>query len=139
MCTSISYKANDHYFGRNLDLEYSYNETVVITPRNYSFSFRRAASLDVHFSMIGMAFVVDGYPLYYDATNEHGLSMAGLNFPTNADYKEPADGKENNTPFEFIPWILGRCKTVDEARMLLSGLNLINESFSEELPLSPLH
>ena len=139
MCTSISYKANDHYFGRNLDLEYSYNETVVITPRNYSFSFRRAASLDVHFSMIGMAFVVDGYPLYYDATNEHGLSMAGLNFPTNADYKEPADGKENITPFEFIPWILGRCKTVDEARVLLSGLNLINESFSEELPLSPLH
>ena len=139
MCTTISYKAKNHYFGRNLDLEYSYNETVVVTPRNYSFAFRKKESIDAHYAMIGMAFVVNGYPLYYDATNEHGLSMAGLNFPANADYKEPADGKDNITPFEFIPWILCQCKTVDEARSLLAKINLINENFSRELPLSPLH
>ena len=27
-----------------------------------------------------MAFVSEGYPLYYDAVNEKGLGMAGLNF-----------------------------------------------------------
>lgn len=33
MCTAIRLTTRDHYFGRNLDLEYSYQETVAITPR----------------------------------------------------------------------------------------------------------
>lgn len=31
MCTAIRLTTRDHYFGRNLDLEYSYLETVAIT------------------------------------------------------------------------------------------------------------
>lgn len=139
MCTAATYKTKDHYFGRNLDYEYSYNETVTVTPRNYPFKFRRAGEMPSHYAMIGMAFVQNGYPLYYDATNEKGLSMAGLNFPGNADYKPEAPGKDNITPFEFIPWILGRCENVSEAREKLASLNLLNENFSEQLPLSPLH
>ena len=87
MCTAITYKTSDHYFGRNLDLEYSYKETVTITPRNYVFHFRKMGTIKSHFAMIGIAYIADGYPLYYDATNEKGLSVAGLNFPENADYK----------------------------------------------------
>lgn len=139
MCTAVTYKTKDYYFGRNLDLEYSYKETVTVTPRNYVFDFRRAGKIERHFAMIGMAYVVQGYPLYYDATNEKGLSMAGLNFPDNADYKIYAQGKDNITPFELIPWILGQCATVSEARELLSRINLLYENFSDELPLSPLH
>ena len=139
MCTAATYKTKDHYFGRNLDYEYSYNETVTVTPRNYPFKFRRAGEMPSHYAMIGMAFVQNGYPLYYDATNEKGLSMAGLNFPGNADYKPEAPEKDNITPFEFIPWILGRCENVSEAREKLASLNLLNENFSEQLPLSPLH
>ncbi|WP_330399440.1 linear amide C-N hydrolase [Agathobacter ruminis] len=37
MCTAITYSTKDHYFGRNLDLEFSYREEVTITPRNYPF------------------------------------------------------------------------------------------------------
>ncbi|MBR3834900.1 MAG: choloylglycine hydrolase [Lachnospiraceae bacterium] len=139
MCTAATYKTKDHYFGRNLDLEYSYKETVTITPRNYHFSFRGLKPLECHYAIIGMAYVVDNYPLYYDGTNEEGLSMAGLNFPDNAYYPHFQDGKDNVAPFEFIPWILGQCKNVDEARVKLENINLYNEPFSEELPLSPLH
>ncbi len=139
MCTAISYKTSDHYFGRNLDLERSYGECVVVTPRNFSFDFRRANTLSSHYSMIGMATVVDGYPLYYEATNEKGLSMAGLNFPDNADYKPYTEGRDNITPFELIPWMLGKCADTAEAKELLYGTNILNEAFSEELPLSPLH
>ena len=103
MCTAITYKTKDHYFGRNLDLEYSYKETVTVTPRNYVFDFRKMGKLESHFAMVGMAYIADGYPLYYDATNEKGLSAAGLNFPENADYKAYCDGKENVAPFELIP------------------------------------
>ena len=139
MCTAATYTTKDHYFGRNLDLEFSYNETVTVTPRNYPFQFRKVKALESHYAMIGMAFVVDNYPLYYDATNEKGLSMAGLNFPENADYKQEAEGKDNVTPFEFIPWILGQCSTIKEVKELLGRINLININFSEKLPLSPLH
>ena len=139
MCTAVTYRTKDHYFGRNLDLEYSYQETVTVTPRNYPFVFRKMGKLESHYAMIGMAYVSQGYPLYYDATNEKGLSMAGLNFPENADYKPFCPDKDNVAPFELIPWILGQCATVDEAQVLLQRVNLLEESFSPELPLSPLH
>ncbi len=139
MCTAVSYKTKDHYFGRNFDLEFSYHETVTITPRNAAFHFRRMGAMEKHFAMIGMAYVVEDYPLYYDAVNEKGLGMAGLNFPGLADYKPEAEGKDNIASFEFIPWILGQCATVAEARVLLSRMNLAKINFSEQLPASPLH
>lgn len=139
MCTAITYNTRDHYFGRNLDYEFSYQETVTITPRNYPLTFRHVPGLERHYAMIGMAFVVGDYPLYYDATNEKGLSMAGLLFSGNADYKPMAADRENVAPFEFIPWLLGQCGDLREARELLSRVNLLAEDFSPELPASPLH
>lgn len=139
MCTTVSFLTKDHYFGRNLDLEYSYIETVAITPRNYPLKFRKKETLKTHYAMIGIAYVHEGYPLYYDATNEKGLSMAGLNFPKYADYKPEASEKDNIAPFEFIPWILSQCATIAEAMTLLERLNPLEEHYSRELPLSPLH
>ena len=139
MCTAASFKTRDHYFGRNLDLEYSYHETVTITPRDFPFHFRKMGLIAHHYAMIGMAFVAQDYPLYYDATNEKGLSMAGLNFPGNACYFPEAEGKDNVAPFELIPWILCQCETVAQARALLSKMNLMKMDFSAQLPASPLH
>lgn len=139
MCTAVSLQVKDHYFGRNLDLEGSFGESVAITPRNYPFFFRTKETLNEHYAMIGMAHMDHGYPLYYEGTNEKGLSMAGLNFPGNADYKPLQSDKDNITPFELIPWILGQCANVKEAEGLLSRLNVYKENYSEQLPLSPLH
>lgn len=139
MCTAATYQTKDHYFGRNLDLDFSYAETVVITPRNVPLPFRRMRTLENHYAMIGMALIAEDYPLYYDATNEKGLSMAGLNFPGNTDYKPEAAGLDNIAPFEFIPWILGQCADLTEARELLARINLAEIHFSDKLPLSPLH
>ncbi|EHA3993834.1 choloylglycine hydrolase family protein [Enterococcus faecalis] len=139
MCTAITYTTKDHYFGRNFDYEISYKEVVTIVPRNYRLEFRKVPNLDTHYAMIGIAAGIVDYPLYYDATNEKGLSMAGLNFAGYADYKTFEEGKVNVSPFEFIPWILGQCSTVDEAKKLLETMNLVFINFSETLPLSPLH
>lgn len=139
MCTAISYKTKDHYFGRNLDLEYSYVESVTVTPRNYPFHFRKERDFPKHYAMIGMAYVQDDYPLYYDATNEKGLSMAGLSFPGNAVYLSEKNDKYNVAPFELIPWVLGQCQDVREAKELLEHTNLVKIAFSKELSLSPLH
>ena len=139
MCTAITYKTGDFYFGRNLDLDKSYGEGVTVTPRNYPFVFRNGQVLDKHYAMIGMAMVSDGYPLYFEATNEKGLSLAGLNFPGNAVYYPFAEGKENIAPFELIPWLLGQCANMEEALDRLEKLNIWNMPFSADYPLSPLH
>lgn len=139
MCTAITFHSSDHYFGRNLDLEYSLNEQVVITPRDYPFHFRRTHALTHHFATVGMAIIEEGYPLYYDATNEKGLSIAGLNFPGNAVYHPYTQDKINIAPFELIPYILGQCETVTDALTILRKINLVSEDFSDEFRLSPLH
>lgn len=139
MCTAISFKTRNHYFGRNLDLEYSYHETVTLTPRHYPFHFRHVKAPARHLAIIGMAYVCEDYPLYYDAMNEAGLAMAGLNFPGNAFWKPFQGGKDNLSPFELIPWILGTCSSVEEASIALRKINALNEPFSDDLPLSPLH
>lgn len=139
MCTAITYKTKNHYFGRTLDLEYTYEEQVTVIPRNYEFQFRTKQPIKKHYAIIGMATVADNYPLYYEAVNECGLSMAGLNFPGNAHYFPVVEGKDNIAPFEFIPWILAQCKTIAEVRTKLTKINLCNIDFSVQLPLSPLH
>ncbi len=139
MCTAITFKADDFYFGRTLDLEYSYNETVTVTPRLYPFRFSNGTENKNHFAIIGMATVINDYPLYYEATNEKGLSMAGLNFPDNAKYFLKEKDKDNIAPFEFIPWMLSKCDSVQGAKFLLERLNLTDTAFSDEFPNSPLH
>ena len=111
MCTAATYKTKGFYFGRTLDYEFSYGEEITITPRNYPIPFRHMGTLTSHYAIIGMAHIADNYPLYYDAMNEKGLGMAGLNFVGNAAYAEPVDGMQNVAQFEFIPWILSRCAT----------------------------
>lgn len=139
MCTASDYITDNHYFGRNFDYEISYNERVTITPRNYEFCFRKIDDIKTHYAIIGITAGIDGYPLYYDACNEKGLAMAGLNFAGNAVYREFEEDMVNITPFELIPYILGSADSVSEARKLLDEINLININFADELPLSPLH
>ena len=140
MCTAATYKTKDFYFGRTLDYEFSYGDEITITPRNYPFHFRHSDKApDSHYAIIGMAHVAGDYPLYYDAINEKGLGMAGLNFVGNAVYAEPVSDKENVAQFEFIPWILSQCATLKEARQRLSTMNLTNTQFSENFPCAQLH
>lgn len=164
MCTAVSYVTKDHYFGRNLDYEFSYEESVVITPRNYDFSFCGGSTFEKnvlnkekgksdggkadncvkvpgqHYAMIGVAYVVNEYPLYYDAVNEKGLGMAGLLFSGNAVYSNmKAADKDNIASFEFIPWVLGQCANVEEAKKLLGNVHLMDWEFAKELPPTPLH
>lgn len=144
MCTAATYTTKNHYFGRNLDYEFSYGENITIAPRNFPFKFRHVAPSSSHFALLGVAYVTpdpDGndFPLFYDAINEKGLGMAGLNFVGNAVFHPAVDGEANIAQFELIPWILGQCSTVAEARTLFEKMNFVNTPFSTQLPPSELH
>ena len=139
MCTAATYRTKDFYFGRTLDYECNYGEEVTITPRNYPFAFRHMGEVKTHYAIIGMAHVAADYPLYYDAINEKGLGMAGLNFVGNAKYQEVEQGRENVAQFEFIPWILSQCSSVTEAKEKLGRMNLVGTTFNEYFPAAQLH
>ncbi len=136
MCTAISDGA---LFGRTLDLEYSFREKVVITPRNFTFHFVNEGNITARYAMIGVAHISRGVPLYYDAMNEAGLCIAALNFPDNAVYFKPRANAHNVASFELIPWLLSKCRSVNEARELLERTNITDDSFSAELKTTPLH
>lgn len=139
MCTAVSYRTKDHYFGRTLDLEYSFDERVVIAPRNFKFNFKHIKEIKNHYAIIGMATVVDNYPLYYDAVNEKGLAIAGLRFPDYCIYNDVDDEKDNIASFELIPYILSKCKNVNEAKCLLESINITNDNFNDDYKSTPLH
>ncbi len=139
MCTAISFHARRHYFGRTLDLEYVYEEQVVITPRRFPLPYRHLPTDADHFAFIGIATVMQQYPLYYDAVNEHGLAMAGLNFVGNAVYAAPREGAVSVAQFELLPYILSRCCTVAQARQHLESIEVTNTAFSGDLSPAQLH
>ena len=139
MCTAATYQTKDFYFGRNLDYEFGYGETVTFTPRHYPFQLNGLGVLDQHYAILGMACVQNNYPLYYDAINEKGLCIAGLNFVGNAWYGKDEPGKDNVAQFELIPWLLGRCATAAEARDLLTESRITDDAFLPGLPPARLH
>ncbi|MBR2319188.1 MAG: linear amide C-N hydrolase [Clostridia bacterium] len=134
MCTALH--VHD-CFGRTLDLEYGYAEQVVVTPRRFTLPMRHRPDLTAHYAMLGMATVAEGFPLYYDAVNEQGLAMAGLHFPHSGRYVPAAEG--DVASFELIPYVLGCCATVEEAKHLLAGVRVCDTAFSGDFPPTRLH
>ena len=139
MCTAINETTKYHLFGRTLDLEYSLDEEIVITPRRYQFDFLHEGKLYEHYAMVGTAHVERGIPLYYDAMNEKGLCAAALRFPTLSQYHEKADGRQNLTSFELIPWLLCNFDSAKAAKKAIENVNITPESFSAALSSTPLH
>ena len=134
MCTALHLHG---CFGRTLDLEYTYAEQVVATPRDFPLNLRHRPTLTRHHAILGMATVADGVPLYYDAVNECGLAMAGLNFPHSGRYAPAAEG--GLASFELIPYVLGTCATVAEAKVMLTATRVCDTAFSGDFPPTRLH
>ena len=140
MCTAISLKNSKHYFGRTLDLEKSFGEEVIITPRCFNLEFRHEKSEKTHHAIIGCGIACDNYPLYYEAANEKGLAIAGLNFPFHTEYSENKEKRLNSVAsFEVIPFLLSKCESASEAAELMRNTSVTAEPFNKETPTSPLH
>ena len=91
-------------------------------------------------AVIGMGIVAENTPLYFDCANEHGLAVAGLNFPGYASYAASAvEGKTNIAAYEFPLWVALNFKTVDEAEKALKDVVIVAKPISEQYPVSELH
>ena len=139
MCTAIFDNRCGALFGRTLDLEYSLGEEVVICPKNYPLPLRHVEHFTRKFAILGACILREGFPLFYDGVNEAGVAVAALNFPLSAKYADFDKGKLNLASFELIPYLLGTCESLVEVRRALENINITSDSFSSELPPSPLH
>ena len=139
MCTAICDNTNGFLFGRTLDLERSYDERVILTPRRKALDFLHMPPTSEHLAMLGIGIVFGDKPLYFDAVNEAGLAVAALNFPRSAVYKDILPNAHNLASFEVIPYLLAHCNSIESAKDILRDLNITNDSVSATLPTSPLH
>lgn len=139
MCTAVVWGKNNRYFGRNLDYDTGFGERVIVTPRKFVLPYRHMCPSGNHYAIIGVGMLAKGYPLYFDGMNEHGLCMAGLNFVGNAALFPPCEECDNVAQFELLPWILGECRSVREAKERLWQCNLTDDGFSADMPPAQLH
>ena len=140
MCTFLVYRHGEHpYYGRNMDIDASFGESIVSVPEGYVFHLKNGTDLTVGYPVLSMASCVQNVPLMADGFNDQGLAGAGLNFPDNAYYGKAEKGKNNLAPYEVLWYILGTCTSVKEARQALEDMHLIDEPFLPGLPCAPMH
>mgnify|MGYP004665985981 CR=1 FL=1 len=142
MCTGIRFNDGDGnmYLARNLDWSTRYGERVVATPAGFPLPYSFLDDAPAAHAMIGMAVVLDNYPLYFDCGNDAGLGVAGLNFPGFAEYsKGPIDGKTNIAAYEFPVWVAANFASVDEVEAALANANIVAKPVSDQLGVSMLH
>lgn len=141
MCTTAAIHLNDRFiFARSLDLEYDFGDEVVLVPRNCPIKLRSGEVFLRHPAFIGMAAVVDNYPLLADGMNEYGLCIAGLRFPDSDSYaKIMRRGVTNLAPFEIIPYLLSMAKSTDEAVKLVLGSHIVDIPFNDSIENAPMH
>lgn len=143
MCTGLTLTTNDgyHLFGRSMDIEYSFNQSPLFIPRN--FTWNNAVTKDtnkIKYAILGMGTMLEGHPMIADAFNEKGLACAGLNFPGYASYEENIiDGKINIGPYDLILWVLSNFEKVSQVKEALENLNIVNIPFTQSTPLPTLH
>lgn len=140
MCTSFLLKGFNAVFARNMDIDFSLNEKLIIIPKNYPIILKKEEDvLTNHFAIMGIGTVINDYPLIADAMNEKGLAAAALNFMDNAKYYKYDTTKFNLAPYELILYLLSKCCSIEEIKKELEDINVIDINFSEQIINTPLH
>lgn len=143
MCSALTLETSEgkKLFGRNMDLSYDFNQSVIFVPRNFEFIDNvDGISKKPKYASMGMASIIDNFPCYADGLNEHGLAVAGLNFPGYAYFPDEIKKDMYNIPSHaFIFWILSNFKSVDEILKIADEIRIINRSIDDKVPEATLH
>lgn len=143
MCTGLALETKDglHLFGRNMDIEYSFNQSIIFIPRNFKcVNKSNKKELTTKYAVLGMGTIFDDYPTFADGMNEKGLGCAGLNFPVYVSYsKEDIEGKTNIPVYNFLLWVLANFSSVEEVKKALKNANIVDIPISENIPNTTLH
>ena len=105
MCTSVFLQFSHSYFGRNLDLAYPLQCESIYIPSKFILNFKNENAIKQHYQILGVGTVINETPLLFEGINDQGLGVASLNFPRNAVFNKPQNGKINLAPYEIITYL----------------------------------
>ncbi len=143
MCTALSLTSDkgESFFGRNMDIECSFNQKVMIVPRGYKYINKVTGELVTNKkAFIGMGTIINNHPAMADAMNEDGLACAGLNFVGYAHYEQEAVKDKNNMPpYDFMQWVVSNYETVKQVKSAIKDVEFVEVPIKEGIKVARLH
>ncbi|PQD94043.1 choloylglycine hydrolase [Pradoshia eiseniae] len=143
MCTALTLRTieGNHLFGRNMDLDYNFKQSVILVPRGFEYThIATGEAVKSKYAILGMGTIMDKHPMFAEAFNEKGLACAGLNFEGYAAWeKDLAEDKINIAPSDFILWVVSNFESIEQLRPVLADVCIVEKSLNENIPIPTLH
>ncbi len=144
MCTAITLqsKQKEILFGRTMDFSHDIQPELYIVPKNHSWNDALNMTLISDcYSFIGIGQEIDGIMGFFDGVNEEGFAAAALYFAGYAQYNMqlPYSTVQPIASFDFLHYILGRCASIQDLRMVLSNISIIGMPDPVTQTIAPLH
>lgn len=142
MCTAITLQSDksDIFFGRTMDFSHHIEPGLYIIPRNYEwYSLATSEKYVGAYSFISIGQKADGMLSFFDGINEQGFAAAVLYFPDYAQYDLPTKNKTQIASLDFLHYILGRCRHVDDLKELLKNIVIVGIEDPVTHTAAPLH
>lgn len=142
MCTAITLQSaqGENFFGRTMDFSYPIAPEFFILPKNYEWeSLSTGKTYQNRYRLMGIGQETEGMLGFFDGINENGFAAAVLYFEGYADYNLPIKGKEPIASLDFLHYMLGRCRTVDDLRTLLEDIQIVGVADPVTERAAPLH
>lgn len=143
MCTALTLitKDGEHLFGRNMDIEFSFGQSVGIIPRNFEYVNMSTGEKErVQNAIIGMMTIMDNHPMLADGLNEKGLAIAGLNFPNYAKWEDSLKENKINIPaYDLMLWVLSNFEKIEDVKEAIKNVNLMSTQINSQAPAPTLH
>lgn len=142
MCTAITLQStqNENFFGRTMDFSYPIEPGLYIMPKNYEWdSIVTMEKFRNDYSFIGIGQETDGMLGFFDGVNEKGFAAAVLYFEGYANYDLPIKNKKPIASLDFLHYMLGRCSSVDDLKILLEDVSIIGIVDPVTEKAAPLH
>lgn len=141
MCTGFSFftKKKHHYLARTMDFAFEFNGIPTVVPRHYNYQFDLESEMRLEYGFVGTNLKVGRYR-FGDGINEQGVAFSNHYFTGEASYSSHRRyGYLNLAPEEFIVWVLGFIKNVDELKQKVKTINIMNEKNTTLNVVPPLH
>ena len=141
MCTGFSFftKSKHHYLARTMDFAFEFNGIPTVVPRHYQYQLDLESELRLQYGFVGTNLKVGRYR-FGDGINEHGVAISNHYFTGEASYSNHRRyGYFNLAPEEFIVWVLGFVKSIEELKQKVKNINIMNEKNTTLNIVPPLH
>lgn len=142
MCTAITLRTmqRENFFGRTMDFSYPIEPGLYVMPKNHEWvSLLTRKKYINRYSFISIGQETNGILGFFDGVNERGFAAAALYFEGYANYDLPIKDKEPVDSVDFLHYILGRCGSVNDLKILLKNIRIVGMPDPVTKTAAPLH